>query len=220
MRRDVKVVIEAVTGSQAYGLATEDSDIDLKGVYVASTKEVLGLFPPKDTIDHIDPDYSYHEVGKFVRLALKCNPTLMELLFMPEYRVLTEEGKMLVDARQAFLSKIVYKSYGGYAISQARKLQRRGDGEFSGKVKGRYSKHARHCFRLLQQGRELLETGNLTVKVSNPEELFKIGQMSPEDLVAKFEVEFAEFDKIETDLPKVPDYNTINAVLLSIRGMN
>lgn len=212
------IILEAVTGSFAYGLNTENSDEDIKGVFVAPTKDVLGLFPVKETVDNVDPDWSYHEVEKFINLAMKCNPTIIEMLFLDGYRILEKHGKMLVDNRHLFLSNIIYKSYGGYAISQARKLNARGD-SFSSDTKNRYSKHARHCFRLLWQGRELLETGSLTVRVTpeQREELFRIGELPVYELVEKFEKEFAEFDKIQSVLPDEPDKQAINNLLLKIR---
>jgi len=92
---------------------------------------------------------------KFIRLAAKANPTVLEIFYLDDYTIITPVGQMLIDHRATFLSKTIYASYGGYAIAQARRLNYRGD-SFSSDTKHRYSKHARHCFRLLQQGRQLL----------------------------------------------------------------
>lgn len=210
----MKIILEGIVGSVAYGLDTPQSDIDIKGVFVYPTEKILSLSKGKETINKNNPDIEYHEVEKFIRLALNCNPTILELLFLKEYRVLTPEGKMLVKNRYSFLSKKVYKTYGGYALSQAKKLLKKGE-TFT-----RYKKHARHCFRLLQQGRQLLEEHNLTVKVSNRDELFAISDMAPDELYFKFEKEFKEFDAINTSLPDNPDYDKINKLLLEIRRKN
>lgn len=219
----MNIILKAVTGSRAYGLDTPESDTDIKGIFVAPTDEILGLFwsDNKATIDRNNPDECYHEVGKFMRLAMKANPTVLEQLYLVGYLELTKHGKMLVDNRHHFLSQTIYHSYGGYAISQARKLNARGD-SFSSETKNHYAKHARHCFRLLWQGRELLETGNLTVRVT-PEQrkqLFAIGELPVDDLVNRFEKEFKKFDNIVTKLPKEPNYNKINEMLLKIRRGN
>lgn len=215
----MKIIIEALCGSKAYGLDTPESDEDIKGVFVAPTEDILGLFKPNETIDKTNPDICYHEVGKFIHLAMKGNPTILEILFLPEFRILTDEGKILVDNRKLFLSNVIYKSYGGYAISQARKLNARGD-SFSSETKNRYAKHARHCFRLLNQGKQLLETGDLTVRVNNRDELFSIGQMPVKELVDRFEEEFKKFDEIKSVLPDKPDYEKVNEILLQIRRAN
>ncbi len=213
-------ILQCLVGSHAYGLSTPDSDEDRLGVFVTPTENLLGIFLPAETVDRRDPDICFHEVGKFIRLALKANPTILELLFVDDYEVLTREGQFLIDHRDAFLSQRISASYGGYALSQVRRLQRRSDGEFSSDVKGRYSKHARHCFRLLQQGRELLETGHLTVKVSNPEELMAIGELSPDELSERFEDEFQKHKAIESILPEKPDYDAVNDLLLFIRRLH
>lgn len=231
------IILEGITGSKAYGLDTETSDEDIKGVFVAPTKEVLGIKGFRETFDHVDPDWSYHEVGKFIKLAMKANPTVLELLFLEGYTTLTKFGKILVDNRKLFLSNTVYHSYGGYAISQARKLNARTGsmptemqseaemvvaregGGFGGGRNNRYSKHARHCFRLLYQGKELLETGHLTVRVNKQvrEELFAIGELPVNELVDRFEKEFKEFDEIKSVLPDKPDIEGLNKLLLKIR---
>ena len=155
-------------------------------------------------------------MAKFNRLASKANHTVLEILYLDDYTIITPVGQLLLDHRTAFLSKTIYHSYGGYAIAQARRLNYRGD-SFSSDTKHRYSKHARHCFRLLQQGRQLLETGTLDVKVQNRDELFAIGELPVSDLVDRFETEFKAFDEIQTHLPEEPDYATLNALLVEIR---
>jgi len=235
------IILEGITGSKAYGLDHADSDTDIKGIYIAPTSEILGLFNVKQTIDHTDPDWCYHEVGKFLNLALKCNPTILEILFLEGYTVTSKFGKMLVDNRHLFLSSTIYKSYGGYAVSQARKLNARSQPitsrkltseieDFNERVNGgfgngrnkRYSKHARHCFRLLYQGKELLETGSLTVRVSTAmrKNLFEIGELPVDELVSLFESEFTKFDQIKSVLPEKPQTAEINKPLLKIRKGN
>ena len=217
------IILEGITGSKAYGLDTETSDTDIKGIYLVPTEEVLsfGFNYDKTTKDHTEPDWSYHEVQKFMHLAMKCNPTILELLFLTDYTKLTDIGKLLIDNRELFLSNAIYKSYGGYALSQARDLNRRGGTYGSGRS-NRYEKHTRHCFRLLYQGKELLETGTLTVRVTPEmrEELFAIGKQSPETIINRFEEEFKAFDEIKSVLPDKPDLEALNKILLSIRKAN
>lgn len=120
------IILEGITGSKAYGLDTETSDTDLKGIYVSPTSKVLGLHGVKETIDHTNPDWTYYEISKFISLALKANPTILEMLYLEGYRIITKQGHMLVDNRHLFLSNRIRHSYGGYVFSQARKLNARG----------------------------------------------------------------------------------------------
>lgn len=217
------IILEGVTGSKAYGLDHADSDTDIKGIYLAPTRDVLsmGWNFDKTTKDHTEPDWVYHEVQKFMHLASKGNPTILELLFLEDYLILEPVGKLLVENRNIFLNNVIYKSYGGYALSQARDLNRRGGTYGSGRS-NRYEKHTRHCFRLLFQGRQLLETGSLTVRVTPEvrEELFAIGKLPPAEVIDRFEKEFTEFDKIKSVLPDKPDSKAINDLLLKIRESN
>ena len=215
------IILEGITGSKAYGLDTASSDEDIKGIYVAPTADILGVFNVKETYDHVDPDFCFHEVGKFIQLAIKANPTIYELLFLDGYTTLTKFGKMLVDNRHLFLSNTVRHSYGGYALSQARKLNARGGTYGNGRNK-RFAKHSRHCLRLLYQGRQLLETGDLTVRVTPEQrkEIFAFGELPVNEVIDTFEQKFKEFDLIKSVLPDKPDMEGINKLLLKIRKGN
>lgn len=214
----MKIILEGTVGSYAYGLNNEDSDKDTLGIYVVPTEEILGIKKPKESIVKNNPDVTYHEVEKFVKLALKCNPTILELLFLPEYNVKTVEGECIVNIRKSFLSNIIIHSYGGYAISQIRRLQK--TGHYNKGLQNRFEKHTRHCFRLIQQGKELLETGNLTVKVENREELLELGKKSIDVIVNKFNTAFVDFEKTKSILPDRPDFEVINDYLLFVRRKN
>lgn len=215
------IILETLVGSQMYGLNRPDSDEDVLGVFVAPTSEVLGLRGiSKPSVHHTEPDWTYHEVGRFITLAMKCNPTITEVLWAENYRVMTKQGKMLVDNREKFLSdSYVRHAYEGYVFSQARKLNLHGS--YGNGRTARYKKHSTHLYRLLMQGSELLQTGRITVRVTpeKRDELLSIGDLSVNDLITKFDVEIKKFRAIESVLPKEPDYDGINKLLLKMRKM-
>lgn len=221
------IILEGVTGSVAYGLNTEDSDVDIKGVYVLPTTKVLslGFNPEKTTKDHVDPDWVYHEVGKFMKLVMSGNPTVTELLFLNEYTILTPVGKSLVDNRSLFLStKAVMNAYRGYAFSQAKRLNNRTDQGLDGydsALKNRFAKHTRHCFRLLLQARQLLENGTLDIKVSSDQRdcLFAMGERPADEIVEEFMRQDLEFENVKSVLPDKPDEEKLNALLYDIRNL-
>jgi hypothetical protein len=215
---DWNLLLCGLVGSHAYGLNHAGSDKDYLGIYQAKTTDVLGLKNVAGTITHTEPDYTYHEVGKFFNLALKANPTVLELLWLPEenYVARSPIGDLIIENRHLFLSKTVKDSFGGYAIAQAKRLEKRGD-SFSSQTKKRTPKHARHCFRLMRQGAQLLQTGDMTVKVPNPEELWEIGELPVSEIVARFEEEFAKFEAIKTVLPDHPDMDAVSELLVKIR---
>lgn len=222
------IILEGVTGSVAYGLNTENSDVDIKGVYLLPTSEVLSLRfnPQKTTKDHVDPDWVYHELGKFMRLVLSGNPTVSELLFLNEYTKMTPIGELLIENRNLFLStRAVMDAYRGYAKSQALRLNNRteqGLDGFASSLKNRFAKHTRHCFRLLLQARQLLETGTLQVKVT-PEErewLFKMGEENVETVIDTFLEMDSKFEDIKSVLPDEPNWEKLDELLLQIRSEN
>jgi hypothetical protein len=164
-----ELILGGINGSTAYGLATPASDIDRIGCYVAPTSQLHGLHPPTvktSTWHGTAPDFTYHEAGKLAGLLLHCNPTVTELLWLDEYEVSQDAGEMLIDIRKTFLSeKYVRDAYFGYASQQFRRIKNREDGSFSSDTRKRTEKHARHLWRLLEQGVELHRTGKLTVRL-------------------------------------------------------
>ena len=100
------ILLSGVVGSTAYGLARAGSDVDRLGIFATPTLAMVGLSRPKDSIVHTNPDRSLHEVGKWCSLALGGNPTVMELVWLPDdlYETRTPLGDQLIAIRTAFLS--------------------------------------------------------------------------------------------------------------------
>lgn len=162
------VLLEGVVGSQAYGLAHEDSDEDLMRVSVAPPAMFFGLDPPTGrsaSIQSTNPDVTVHELGKFVSLYLKANPSVVEMLWLTEYsHDETSTAESLINHREMWLSATTVKnSYLGYARSQFHRLTERGD--FGSNTRKRVEKHARHLARLLYQGTGLYQHGDLEVRL-------------------------------------------------------
>lgn len=217
MNKDLNIVLEGIVGSQAYGLANEDSDTDLLGVFVAPTKDFWNLNKPKESIVKNNPDVTYHEVEKYIKLATKCNPTITELLWLDEYIKVSPIGQLLIDNRQYFLSNTVRKAYGGYALSQIQNISRRQN--VDAEKPYHKPKHIRHTFRLLIQGTQLLKTGELNVKLSkqDKEKVLYLQDLPIYKVLEIFEEEFKKFDNIESLLPDKPDLEKCNNLLHKIR---
>lgn len=218
------VLLSGVVGSTAYGLATEDSDVDRLGVFASPTEKLLGLRQPQSSVVTTSPDVTFHEAGKFAALLLKCNPTVTEILWLPDslYEVRTPLGNDLISIRTAFLSrKYVRDAYLGYASQQFRRLENRGDGSFSSDTRKRTAKHARHLLRLISQGAELYKTANLTVRLKSPEIYRYFGEQvaSGNIRMAAAEIARAEswFDMTDSPLPEKPDELAAENWLLRVR---
>jgi predicted nucleotidyltransferase len=223
----MNVILESIVGSTAYGLNTKDSDVDTLGIYVRDTEDFHGLdlFTEKDfSMVTTNPDRTLHEVGKFCRLALRCNPTVTELLWVPERLLVTssEYGEALRELKYCFLSaSLVRSAYLGYAHAQFERLTERGD--FGADLRKRTEKHARHLLRLMQQGYELYSTGHLSIEVINPEIYHEFGRraaLDPE--VARDHVDYYSelFEETRPAIPEAADRDTINDFLKILRGMH
>lgn len=215
-------ILKGLVGSKAYGLDHADSDDDFLGIYVAPTTEILrftGYTDKQSTrVEHEPDDFTLHEIGKYLKLAANGNPTVLELLFLDDYLIQTQTGKLLVENRDMLLSNIVFKTYGGYATQQMERLERRGDGSFSSDLRKRKEKHARHLARLITQCKELVTTGKITVRLENPEYIRSIGELPDDQIREWFDQNIAELDALESVLPEKPDYERINDFLLEVRS--
>ena len=98
------ILFEAISGSHSYGLATPQSDTDIKGVFYLPRRLYYGLdYLPQ--ISDAGNDTTYYELGRFVELLLASNPTALELLASPHDTI--RQRAPLMDALRAalFLSK-------------------------------------------------------------------------------------------------------------------
>lgn len=112
------VVLEATVGSRAWGLADERSDTDVRGAFLLPFPWTTGLVEaPRDLVS-ADGSQTFWEAGKAVTQALRADPNTLELLFVPSVRAVDEVGEWLLAARQAFVSKQLFGSFGRYALRQ------------------------------------------------------------------------------------------------------
>ena len=223
------ILLKGVVGSTAYGLATPESDVDYMGVYMEPKESFLGLrlVQEKDLTVHNtsdELDTTFHEVGKFFRLALKSNPSIMELLWLPKvlYTDISDFGLEILDSRHWFASApLVRDAYLGYATQQFRLLER--DGNFGSDMKKRTEKHARHLYRLLIQGFELYRTGELSVQLDAFDviKVREFGQrVAAGDLdLARKELAYYEeqFKEKQPHVRHEPNEKAANSLLVSFR---
>jgi len=223
-------------GSHAYGTATELSDFDYKGVCVPPTDYFLGLksFEGYDKTGGKnyknksgDIDVTIIHINKFVRDAIVGVPNNLELLFLDssDYIYIDKTfGLELINMRQHFLSKQIMKKFGGYAKSQAQKMQKHRTELVE--VYGYDTKFFMHTVRLLQMAIEILTTGEMKVKRPNAEFLIGLrkGSHSLEEALVYIE-ELEQQLQIAYDnsiLPNSPDESFINEWLtdFNTRYMN
>lgn len=150
------LILEAVVGSRAYGLANAGSDTDRRGVYLPPAERTWSLTPPPEQVEAIrdGDDFAAWELARFLRFALKGQPTVLEVLWSPLVTRQSAVGAELIALRGAFVSKAALTPYIGYAEAQL-KLTR----------KANKPKPAVHLIRLLHAGLHLCRTGEVLVAV-------------------------------------------------------
>lgn len=108
-------------GSYAYGTNVETSDIDIRGVMLPTTEELIGLNNFEQRVDE-NTDTVIYEFNKFIKLISNCNPNTIELLGCREYLIFNPLGEELINNVKMFLSKRCINTFAGYANAQLRRL--------------------------------------------------------------------------------------------------
>src|SRR5260221_598102 len=113
-------------GSNAYGTATPESDLDVRGVALIPKSHILGILNNFDQAIFNEPiDLTVFGLTKFVKLAMEANPSVLEILFTDEsnHIFVNDDGQKLLDIRELFLSKKARYTMGGYAYQQIKSLR-------------------------------------------------------------------------------------------------
>ncbi len=116
------ILFECIAGSKAYGLDGPNSDTDIRGVFLFPKKDFYGFGYQSQIADETN-DTVYYELGRFVELLLKNNPSMLELLATPPDCVLHKHPLMERLRPERFLSRKVKDTFGGFAFSQIKKAR-------------------------------------------------------------------------------------------------
>lgn len=213
------IIYRCIVGSRAYGLDQVSSDTDRRGIYLPPADLHWSLYGIPEQIENHATQETYWELQKFIALALKANPNVLECLYTPLIEQATPLAEELLTQRHIFLSRLTYQTYNGYVMSQFRKLN--ADLENYGQIRW---KHAMHLIRLLLSGITILRDGFVPVRVDEfRDKLLTIrqGEMPWEEvniwrlaLHKTFDAAFAE-----TRLPPHPNYEAANAFLIKARRL-
>ena len=117
------ILFEAVIGSQAYGTATPESDIDKKFVFILPEDDILGMGYIEQLT--LTDDYVGYEIKRFLELLQTNNPTILELLNVPEDCIEISHPAFapILENKERFITKLCKNSFGGYARQQLYKAK-------------------------------------------------------------------------------------------------
>lgn len=214
---DEAIAYRCIVGSRAYGLHTEDSDIDRRGIYLPPADLHWSLYGVPEQLENPAAQECYWELQKFLVLALKANPNVLECLYTPLVERATPLAEELLQMREVFLSQLVYQTYNGYVLSQFKKLEQ--DLRSKGEIRW---KHAMHLIRLLLSGITVLAEGFVPVRIeAYREQLLAIRNRElPWEEVNAWRLDLHRtFDRAfaNTHLPERPNYEKANAFLIRAR---
>jgi predicted nucleotidyltransferase len=211
------VIYRCVVGSRAYGLDTDASDTDRRGIYLPPASLHWSLAGVPEQLEDPTRQECYWELQKFLVLALKANPNVLECLYTPLVEHADPLAEELLSIRDAFVSRLVYHTYNGYALSQFEKLQ--ADLRSRGRIR---PKHAMHLVRLLLSGVATLRDGVVRVRVEEERDRLlavRDGRMEWPEIDAWRKDLHRRFDEAlaSSPLPERPDYRRANDFLVRAR---
>ena len=135
-----------VAGSRAYGLHTDTSDVDVKGVAIppaayffgylqnfdqADKATQIGVFlddmtdAEKEIIGREKLEGSIYNLVKFCKLAADSNPNILDVLFCrdEEVRYMSPLGERLRANSELFISAKAKHTFSGYAAAQLKRIR-------------------------------------------------------------------------------------------------
>ena len=198
-----------ISGAHLYGFPSPDSDYDLRGVHVLGVRDVIGLNPPRETIevsgdrDGVDLDLVTHDVKKFFSLMLKKNGYVLEQLYSPHIVRTTPDHEELKQIGKACVTKHHAHHYFGFAETQWKLFE---------KESPRRVKPLLYVYRVLLTGIHLMRTGEVEANLLRLNESFRLPYV--DDLVQR-KLAGAEQSAIgETDFSfHLSEYQRLRGVL-------
>ncbi len=179
------VLFATVSGAHLYGFPSRDSDVDLRGVHLLPTADLVGLREPAETRsrmwvrDGVELDLVTHDLRKFVRLMLRRNGYVLEQLLSPLVVHTSDAHRELAALAPGVLTGHHAHHYRGFAVTQWRLFEKSGE-----------LKPLLYTFRVLLTGIRLMRGGEVQAHLPTlVEEIGEAPAYLPELVAAKAEQE-------------------------------
>lgn len=218
-------IIRIVAGSKLYGIDTPESDIDILGVCIEPPKYVVGLHTFEQW-DGPELNGTIYSLRKFIRLVTNGNPTVTELLFVPESHIIESHqyGRDLLALASKLVSQKTIHCYLGYLKAQKERLigergQKRSTRAELEEKFGYDTKYAAHALRLGMLGNELARCGNLRFPMCEADRqhllALRNGKYSLKRVVEEIEHYEMNLEFCKCNLTVKPDMDYINRWLIT-----
>lgn len=224
---EIRGMLTVLVGSKAHGLDTALSDEDYRSVFLQPTSDLLKIGGGHIKSTWVEGqenertqrvDDTGWEVGHFLFLATKSNPSILECFLAP-VETATEDGLRVRELfPHVWSGYAVRDAFIGYGLNQRKKLLDDREPEL------RQAKYAVAYLRTLFQAKELLESGTFTIRVAESEigstlkrwkaGAFQMGEVIDTCRTWSIAVESA-YEKYGKD--KQTNLEPVNAFLLDLR---
>jgi hypothetical protein len=230
-------VLLGLVGSTVHGVTVDSADDrDEMGICIEPPEYVVGLRRFAQWVFRTQPDgarsgpgdvdRTVYSLRKWCRLALSGNPTVMLLLHVPEEQcsVLEQPGRDLRANKRWFAARRAGRAYLGYMARQRDRMtgergQMRVNRPELIEQYGFDTKYAGHVLRLGYQGIEFLDTGSLTLPISEPQRTrildVRNGRVPFAEVLAEADELHRRLEALirTSPLPEHPDHDAVNAFL-------
>jgi hypothetical protein len=119
-------IVKCYAGSHAYGTNIATSDVDFRGIFVADPIYIrTPFYTTREVEDKSEEDTKFYELNQFMKLAVDCNPNVIEIIWTdmehvvldsPAYQLLRKHASQLLSSKIAFTTT-------GYAMSQLARIK-------------------------------------------------------------------------------------------------
>lgn len=214
---ETHTILQALVGSRAHGLHTESSDYDWRGIHVIPTSKILSLgykHSPTQWIEG-DQDETSYEIGHFLQLATKANPSVLEVLMSDQVRMTSPYATMLRDSfPYMYDPKDAYNAFAGYSCNQRKKLLEDHLGR-KFKFGVAYIRTAYNLTELFKKGRFSLRVEDNYVRNVLLE--VRAGAFSDGQIIDKAESYIKEAKELLPSVKNRQNLDLVNNLLLRIR---
>ncbi|MBD2578163.1 nucleotidyltransferase domain-containing protein [Oscillatoria sp. FACHB-1406] len=175
------LLFASLSGAHLYGFPSPDSDFDLRGSHLLPLREIVGLYPLRETIEvsevrdnTLELDLVTHDVKKLFEMLLKKNGYVLEQIFSPLVLHAAPEYEELKAIAKSCITRYHSYHYLGFARTQWRAFQQEDPPRL---------KPLLYVYRTLLTGIHLMQTGDVNANLIELNEEFKLSYIS--ELVAR-----------------------------------
>ena len=226
-----RLLFETRAGSHLYGIATETSDEDYRAVYAETASQLVGIGGEGKVLrspEGAAVDWEAQPLRQFARLAMACNPNILDTLFAPRehWLVSSPDWQALYQIRHAFLNTRAKRTFLAMARNHLERVRapnnRTGKSSRMALIEryGHDVKDAGHLVRLLLKAEMLIKDGDYNPVLTGLDRQMVVevraGQTTLPEVLAWADDRHAELDALPVNLPDEPNRALVERTVIDI----